>query len=295
MIRRVFWTEQELRKVAVRWIELCQDRGENPLAPKSLSKLARDSQMVLDPDRRRNQTAIQGVTANAKLTAMVETIVNERKKSPLVAAKVSSFNTMHSHVPAKDRPPPQLQAINTSAAPFIPSSPPSPATPQPTAATPAPTTAPTTGGETKNLEALVAEFGKSIASIIVAELTKALKTTFSEEFPKLHSRTLAVSRVLPKILVCGPLPKQQPTLEAAVSGVADLKFVSSEESAKLVTSRGQQCAAAILWTNFISHPHQSAAKALFGENNVVFANGGVETLKAVVEETALRVQIPEDA
>lgn len=271
---RVQWNADENRIVAVRWIDICKREGINPLQPFGISKLAEEAQLAItDESRRRPIGSMKGTQSIAKLLDAVAQVLEERKRSAKAQETSERQERESAEQLATELRQQQEQETLTRPAP-----------PEPlddAMARQAP------------LEDLVRAFGAGIATILVSEITKAVRATFTTEFAQLHARTLAVSKVLPRILVVGPLPKQQPMLEEAVMGVADLKFVASEENAKLVKLRGQNCAAAVVWINYVNHSHSDACRALFGDNRTVFAKGGMDTLKAKIEETALHAQIPE--
>lgn len=277
---RIQWKEHENRQVAIRWIEICQRRNEDPMAPSSLGGVAREAQVVLEPSRRRTALSLQGRAGVARILEQVANIIKERKASAKAAEALARQKQEREEAERAeaDRRAAEVAAEAVAKAAAI-------------KPTPVPEL-PLLGANGASLESIVQAFGQGVAVILVNEFRKELKRTFHEEFPKLQARTLAVAKVLPRILVVGPLSKQQPALEEAVQGVADLKFVSSEESAKLVKLRGQNCAAGVTWINFVDHAHTNAMKSLFGDG-AIQVSGGLDKLKSVVEETALRVQIPD--
>lgn len=272
---RIVWNESESRAVAVRWIQICEDRGENPLAPRGWGTTALDAQLVLEEHRRRDVKSLSGRAALQKVLDAIQAIQTERKESAKVLEIVEKRRKDNEQRERAERVAAETVAraqIGPKQIPDIPG----------------------LAEAGASLEQLVQIVGQTVSTILVNEFRKAMKQAFTEEFPKLHTRTLAVAKMLPKILVCGPLPKQQPILEQAVDGVADLKFVSSEENPKLVNLRGKNCVAAVIWTNYVSHGHQEAAKSTLGKESVLLVSGGIDSLKSKVEETALMAQIPEE-
>ena len=131
-----------------------------------------------------------------------------------------------------------------------------------------------------------------IGNTFVDAFMATLNARMAKEMPKLALRAMAVSKTLPKILVIGPLPKQQPALEEAVDGLVELKFVSSEERANLVGTRGKYCVGAVLWSNFVNHSHQAAMQKLFSSENFRIVTGtNLETLKQAVEDIAVQIAV----
>lgn len=96
----------------------------------------------------------------------------------------------------------------------------------------------------------------------------------------------AERKVLPKILVCGPLPKQQQELTHYFDGVAKLKFVASDDKAHLVSTRGRNCDMAVVWTNFVNHSTTDHTLKTFGKK-VTLAKGGMQTLRETIEEAVM--------
>lgn len=89
---------------------------------------------------------------------------------------------------------------------------------------------------------------------------------------------------LPRILIVGPLNGQQRLLEQMLQDRADMRFVSSAQGAKLVGSMGRKCDKCILWVSYVSHSHFQVVKNTFASENIKFVTGGVDKLKAQIEE-----------
>lgn len=143
---------------------------------------------------------------------------------------------------------------------------------------------------TGSLDAMLQMAGDMIANTFADSIIRTLHARMAKELPKFALRAAAVSKTMPKILVIGPLPKQQPLLEDAVDGLVELKFVSSEEGAQMVNKRGKYCVGAILWSNFVNHSHQAAMQKLFSSENFRIVTGtNLETLKQAVEDIAIQI------
>lgn len=269
---RIHWNDEEVRQVAVKWIEICETTGENPLTPTYSSTIAREAQLVLPSDRHRPEASLTGQDALKKIFKALPSLIEQRKKFKETPAAQARAEAAEAAETAERR---RLQEQETLT-PRVP-----------------PTQSLEQAIKTGTLEEQVRSLGAAVSSILMDEFMKAARATFATEFPKLVARATAVTKVLPRILVCGPLPKQQPLLEEAVAGIADLKFVSSEESARLIKLRGQSCVAGISWINYVNHGHTDAVKSLFGDDRAVLVKGGMDTLKARIEEVALHAQIPD--
>ena len=87
-----------------------------------------------------------------------------------------------------------------------------------------------------------------------------------------------------RILIVGPLNGQQRLLERSLQGRVDMRFVSSAQGAKLVNTMGRRCDKCILWISYVSHSHFQVVKKTFTSENIKFVTGGVDKLKAQIEE-----------
>lgn len=138
-----------------------------------------------------------------------------------------------------------------------------------------------------SIEGALQSLSRAVAQAIARETISAIKLEFQREFPALVTRATELTRQLPRVLVIGPLSRQQEELETAVEGLLDVRFVQSDEGAQLVRSRGKHCVAAVLMADFVSHAHQNAAVQQFGRDRVRVVHGGMDKVRAVLEEVAL--------
>lgn len=263
----VFWKPHEFDKVADRWIHICEDLNEDPTAPTTpLIRIVYEAQQVLPSNKHRPRTSLMGTKNNQHLMDVVKARIEKRKKQadesepepspqPLQLTAEALTNTQNPRLVFRQLP-------STQEA----------------------------DDEHQPLEALLEDFASNVATMIVSLTMKQLKEGFKREFPKLHLKAHNAVNIAPKILVVGPLGKQQEDLEASVKGLVDLKFVSSEEGARLVGLRGASCVACLLWTDFISHSHQDAAYRLFPRESVKMVNGrNLQSLKDTLEEISLQL------
>lgn len=140
----------------------------------------------------------------------------------------------------------------------------------------------------QTIESLLGAAGKMLASTIADAFMSEIRERFQAELPKMAARANMVNKKLPKILVVGPLPKQQPALETSVAGIVELKFVSSEERANLIAERGKYCVGAVVWTQHVSHSHTEAIQRLFTGSQVRNVNGtNLDVMKGELEDLAL--------
>lgn len=251
---KIRWTPAEFNKVAREWIRICESTAtkQDPLNPRSFSRVAAEAQLVLDSNRHRPKHSLAG-------TKNIRPIFEEVKRLVKIKAQAAESNKTV---------PPSLAPSQVEI--------------KPSSETPKQTNEP--------LESLVRAFGQQVAGLLVGEVLVAIRSAFNAEFPKLYAKTISISRVLPKILITGPLSKQQMQLEEAVKGVADLKFVASDESPRLVITRGQNCIAVIVWSNFTSHAHQEAARRLFDSQHLRIVTGGLEVLEETCVDLALSIK-----
>lgn len=131
--------------------------------------------------------------------------------------------------------------------------------------------------------ALIDEISDKVAKKVTQELTPLLNQTQGTQ-----NHTPYVKETLPKVLVCGPMVKQQQQLMDSVKGLAELRFVSSDEGAAHVKARGKNCQAAIVWTSFISHPVFHTTKKVV--SHTVSVSGGLSSLQEALEDLVLTLQ-----
>lgn len=263
------WGVTQFNQVADRWISFCEAHAQDPLKPTMpLSRIIDDAQNALSPEWHRPRPSLQGVknlkpvidTVRVKLRKRQE----EREQEALEQAQRERDGTAEAQRASEALHKTNDQLVFRSSV---------------------------DGSlDTRKLESIIQDFAHNIAVVIASQTMQVLREEFKNEFPKLHSRALNATKVLPKLLVVGPLGKQQEELERAVDGVVDLKFVSSEESPRLVGLRGSACQGCVLWGAFINHSHQEAAMKLFGRDGVTFVQGrGLSSVKDTLEEVALQL------
>jgi len=271
-VRRVpiRWGAKEFELVAERWISFCESHAQDPLKPTMpLSRIIDDAQMALPLALHRPRPSLQGVKNLKPVLEAVRVLVRKKQEQ---AAQAAAQQAELNGTAAVERARDQLHETDDQLV-FRSSK----------------------DGELdeRKLENIIHDFAHNIAVVIASQTMKVLREEFKNEFPKLHSKALSSTKVLPKLLVVGPLGKQQEELERAVDGVVDLKFVSSEESPRLVGLRGPSCQGCVLWTAFINHAHQEAAMKVFGRNSVTLVQGrGLTSVKDTLEEVAIQLTSP---
>lgn len=130
------------------------------------------------------------------------------------------------------------------------------------------------------------EIAIKVADLIVDKVADRVVAKMAEK--QAHDRK---SKKLPKILVIGPLKKQQQQLIDSVAGVAELKFVSSEDGSAMVSTRSGSCTGAVLWTSFVDHSTDSAARKAMGTYPLRRVSGGLGKVQASIEELALEMSV----
>lgn len=153
-------------------------------------------------------------------------------------------------------------------------------------ATPDPDAPGYTPPATRTVSDIVDELAKRIAQVIAAEIKAALVDVTADIAksisggPKHDPEPLPYERpIVSRLLVVGPIAKQWGHICDAVPGI-DISFVQSEDKASLVTKKAPNCCKIVLWTNFISHAHQNAARN--SGKPVVLVSGGIgEVVEAV--------------
>lgn len=161
---------------------------------------------------------------------------------------------------------------------------PKPASPQANkpdpAVAPAPAPPAPTDGIAASVRAVAMEVAGQVAAAVFEEIKSRLRA-LSAEFVRQESRQR------PKVLVVGPISAQQNRLRSEVGELLDLRFVASDEPARRVREIAPTCSRVYLWTNYINHTHQEAAKSVAADR-MQYVSGGVDTLKAALAEFAVQ-------
>lgn len=275
----VKWEDEHRLKVAAKYIEICLRHHLDPHKHHGMSKTFMEAQQILPHSLHRPIASITGSKNQVSIMEFVDRLLERETIDRDEQMREAAQKASRAHNTVSD----QARATESDIGSGL-------SNPQPKFVPRKVEREPIT--EPSNIEDMIQTFAQGIAHIVVGEVVKQLKTEFLREFPKLATRALTVSKTLPKILVVGPLNKQQSILEAAVDGVAELKFVSSEEQPSLVAMRGKSCVAAVIWTNFVSHSHSDAVKKLFNDHNSRLVKGGLDTVKAVLEEISIQISEP---
>lgn len=142
------------------------------------------------------------------------------------------------------------------------------------------------------LSSVMATLTSTISDQVAIKVADLIADTIAEKvMAKIAEKqeTERVNRKLPKILVIGPLKKQQPQLTNAVKGLAELKFVSSEEGAATISGKSSHCSAAVIWTSYVDHSMDSGVKKALGNNPIKRCSGGLGTLQQCIEDVALEL------
>jgi hypothetical protein len=129
---------------------------------------------------------------------------------------------------------------------------------------------------------LLVELVHRLAHAILDELRPLLKPAYVIE-PRLRHDPCPPAAPRPRkpvVLVVGPRSAQQNELKERHSDFLNLRFVASDENFTLIKQRGADADKIILWTNFISHAHQSQAVAM--NKDTVYASGGMDTISKVL-------------
>lgn len=261
-MKLIRWKPNEIKMIALNWIAICRNKHIDPISHYNMTDTLVEAQQVLTADRHRKKSTLTGKSNKVAIIKQVALFL-EAEKTNKAKIELATSTTQPDSLPSTHTSSTQSilsdsQTNNTS--------------------------------QELSVEYMILQFADSIASIVVGETIKSLKQAFMRELPKLTLRAQQVSKALPKILIVGPLPKQHPQLEEAVSGVADLKFVSSEESPRLIQLRGASCIACLLWTDFVKHSHQDAVKKLFNSNNMRYVSGTLNELQSELENFAVIMQ-----
>lgn len=287
------WTKSEFTQVAKEWIRICRNEHADPLNPPGLGAKARNAQTVLSRDRQRPGSSLAGMhQLKPLMKAVKDQLELEQVNKRLLAAQFDSPPSVAVTdvipKPPVETPVAEVVQLPTNVVPLVEQEPEvqfkprvldevSQETPQVPSAL------------AVMLEQQVKNLAQNLAKILVDETLKEMHKAFAIEFPKLQSRAAEVSKNLPKVLVVGPLVKQQEVLEQSVQGMLDLRFVSSEEGAKLISTRGASCVAAVLWTGKISHSHQENAVKTMGREAIKYVTGGLDAIKSTLEDLALQI------
>lgn len=260
------WGDREFLLVAARWISFCETHAQDPLKPTMpMSRIIDDAQMALPENLHRPRPSLQGVKNLKPVLEAVRSLVRKKQEEALARVKEQEQQDGTAEVRRN------VEALHGTHNRLVIRS---------------------TGSDVNevHLEEVIQDFAHNIAVLIASQTMKVLREEFKNEFPKLHLKALSSTKVLPKLLVVGPLAKQQEDLERAVEGVVDLKFVSSEENARLIALRGSACQACVMWAAFVDHAHQTAAMKVFGRDSVrLITARGLNSVREAVEEIAIQV------
>lgn len=139
------------------------------------------------------------------------------------------------------------------------------------------------------IDTFVAAFEEKMANRIADRVTELVLDRLSAKQAPTQQEPAKSKKKLPRILVCGPLKKQQSQLITAVKGVAELRFVASDENSGLVPTRANACDGAVVWTSFIDHSMQTAAKKSLTGKTVKLVAGGLKQLQDEIESIALQL------
>jgi len=121
-----------------------------------------------------------------------------------------------------------------------------------------------------SLDDLVAAVADQIAAELFNEVRSGIEIRIRE-----HVARLSIHR--PRVLVVGPLVKQQHLLREEFGDLVDLRFVSSEEGTRRVSESAAGVSAIVIWTNFTSHDQETMAKAR--HTDVRRVSGGLAEIK----------------
>lgn len=282
--RMVRWKEDEVHKVAHRVIAISRAEAKDPAGHYGFGRTIFEAQNVLNADRHRPIESVTGEKNQKGIKEVIRAIMMREADALIAAAaasKAAKPNPLQHLAPAV---PPQTshvslalvgQSLPTPSTPFVPRE----------VELDAEDLGAFTGmGLEEMFQAAAQQMAQTLAKAFVGEIRKH----FAAEIPMLAARANAVNKKLPKVLVIGPLTRQQPLLEAAVDGVIDLKFVSSEERPNLIDARGKQCVGCVIWTQHVNHSHLSAAQRLFPGNSLRSVNGtNLDVMKHELEDIAL--------
>lgn len=138
------------------------------------------------------------------------------------------------------------------------------------------------------VEVLANQIGNAIGNAVADHIQRSIRESlqnFGIEEPRaeVSSKPEEVRRK-PKLLVVGPLPAQADILKSKFVDKLDLRFVSSQEGTKVMSSRINGVDKVVLMTGFISHAHQQSAMQLKGRDNVVLVDGGMTSLAKRLSE-----------
>jgi hypothetical protein len=278
------WKEDEINKVATRVVAISRAEAKDPLEHYGYGRTIFEAQNVLPSTRHRNIQSLSGEKNQKSLKDAIRTVLKNEQEA---AAKLKQAVISAAPYDGKPSPQPTSSKVHHLNPDLVGKSLPNPSTKF------TPREVPLEPDELKavseqTLEDLLGAAGKMLASTIADAFMVELRQRFQAELPKMAARANSVNKKLPKILVVGPLPKQQPALEAAVAGIVELKFVSSEERANLVAERGKYCVGAVVWTQHVSHSHTEAIQRLFTGTQMRSVNGtNLEVMKGELEDLAL--------
>lgn len=290
----VRWKDDEIQKVAQRVIVLSRADNKDPMKHYGYGRTVFEAQNVLPAERHRGIESVTGEKNQKFIKQAIQKIIL-READETIAAAASKAVIDTASKAAADSPktnslshlthavPPQTQHISTADVGKGLSTPSTPFEPRQVEEE-------LDLGEFSGmgLEEMFQTAAKKMAHTLASAFVSEIRKQFAGEIPMLAARANSINKKLPKILVVGPLSKQQPALEAAVDGVIELKFVSSEERPNIIDTRGKYCVGCVIWTQFVNHSHLAAAQRLFPGNSLRSVNGtNLEALRNTLEDLAL--------
>jgi hypothetical protein len=281
------WKPEEITKVATRVIAISRASGKSALGHYGYGRTIFEAQSVLSASRQRPLQSVTGEKNQKALKEEVQKLVAaehardaEKTKALASAAKPDAPKPVEAKTTAStDSKVIHLDQIGknlaTPSTPFVPRE-----------VEPEPDDLKAFAG--MGLEQMFETAARAMAVTLAQAFVGEIRKQFANELPMLAARANNINKKLPKILVIGPLARQQPMLESAIDGVVELKFVSSEERASLVTERGKYCVGAVLWTQHINHSHTEAVQRIFSSQNIRWVSGtNLEAMKGELEDLAL--------
>ncbi len=261
--------------VVGKWIDICERKFLDPLTTNKLSMIMTEAQKSLPAARHRSDTSF----SRSGLEPVLRLVKTEYERRLQQRATVANTASSVATIPAEVEKKPEKVATPGAITPQVAQE----RVEQPVdnfgidfSAMP-------------SLEEIARHMGKRVAAVMIREVENGFNQYYASKLPKMQQQAMNLTGRLPKVLVIGPLAKQQPFLEEAVDGMLDLRFVSSEDNPSLISMRGQNCGACLLWSRFVSHKHTDVAKTIFKGAQFQIEKGGVEALKEKLEEMAVQI------
>lgn len=155
---------------------------------------------------------------------------------------------------------------------------PKPEVPQQSAVPPVPSEESTTPVVDDLLEALADAVAIKFAEAFRRSMQRQLREIAPAIAEQLQLEPPQSRQSKRSLLVVGLLPAQAETMRKRFGDRLDLRFVSSQETPQVISSRIGNSDKVILMTNFINHSHQNAAMQAAGRDNVLLVTGGISSL-----------------